>query len=211
MTMDADRPTFAEKYGRATQSANLRHVERPCDTDKLTALAWADRRLSSPLYRARVANDAAQVRALHDLWRAECARLALRRRWTIWVPAVTADGKHVTAQIVLPMLLVREVARISLEHYLFDICPTCQGRKYRLLRDVLVDQGAVPEVADIQGRDTLSDDLCPACGGTGKPEIAAPAYLLPLVRAAVESLEGRYRSYGAAAVRRLAPLVRSAP
>jgi hypothetical protein len=203
-----DRPTIDEQYGRATQAGNLQHRAGPCPTDKLAALAWADRRLASPLFRARVANDASQIRLLHDLWRQEVARMAERRRWKILVPAVTSDDKRVLADVLLPALLVREVARISLDHFLFDVCPTCTGRRYRPHRDVLLERGMDAETAERFG-DVLSDELCPACGGTGQSEPDTPEYLLPLVRRAIESLHGRYVEYGLAALKRLVPLVRS--
>lgn len=198
-----DRVTFAEQYGSATGSSHLRHQTGPCDTDKLMAMAWADRGMASEIYRAKIANDPVEIRRLFDIWYGEVAQLSIRKRWTIVVPAETSDGKKVKATIFLPALLVREVSRRSLEHWLFDICHVCNGRKYRLLRDVLVERGANPEVAAIHGRDVLSDDLCPACQGTGKRPLYCPSSILPLVQAALERLEHRYHEAGREAIRRL--------
>lgn len=211
------RAGFAVEYAHATQSSDLRVRERPCDVDKLMALAWADRRLASAAYRAKVANEAASIRALHELWRIEVERMAQDKRWTVDVPAQLVDGgAWVRARVFVPRVLLIEVARISLDHWLFDVCAVCCGRKYRLLRDVLVDAGAVPEVAavhsrDAHGREILSDDLCPACNGTGKAPLAAPKKLEPLVKRALDSLNGRYHAAGADAIQRLKGVLDAPP
>lgn len=201
-----DKPGVGEQYGRATQSSDLRHRQRVvADPDRLAAMAWSDRRLATSVYRAKVANDPFAVRELREKWRQECMKMADRRRWTVVLPAQrVGNAKQVLVEVAIPTLLVYEVARLSIQHWLFDVCPDCIGRKYRLQVDVLTEMGAItPEQAAAIGRDVLSDDLCKSCGGTGKPAYDAPEYLLPLVKAAVESLETRYREAGGNAIRRL--------
>ncbi len=144
------RPSYAEQYGRAVHSSDLRHVDwRTADVDRLAALAWVDRRLASPMFRSAVANDAREVRRLRELWHDECGRMALRRGWDIRVREI------------------RVIAHRSLTHWLFGVCTACGGRRYRLWRDVLAERGHVDKAAVI-GRDVLSDDPCPACASGGR-------------------------------------------
>lgn len=181
--------TLPERYGSAVASGDMGSG----NTAVLAAVAWSDREIGTLLFRARAANDAAAVRQLRAAWPACVARMALRKNWSIRVPASTVDGLRVVADIPLPRALIEDVAHRSIEHWLFSVCPECAGRGYRLLRDVLAEAGH-EVAADSAGRESLSDHACPVCHGRGTVTISAPPSLLRMVSAAVGSLQSRYLS-----------------
>lgn len=202
----SDRPTFVESYARATQSTNLRHSERVItDTDRLAAMAWADRQLASDTYRAKAANDAQAIRKLHALWAEQCDLIAVKRRWTATATA-EFKGKKMSMTVPLPQTMVHKVAKQSLDHWLFDVCPHCCGRKYKLLGELMAEDGLAPPP---EGRDVLSDAPCTHCNGTGRsPLDVEPQELKPLVERALLILQERYDDFEQKARRKLGAMVR---
>ena len=188
-----DKPSIAERNGRAAQSTNLRHRERGTgDTDRLAAMAWADRELASHLYRARVTNDVAATRQLRELWAEYCVRDAVRRRWTLRMPQ-TIDGSRLEADVLVPPMVVRRIAQMAVDHWLKDVCTACNGRKFRLASEVM--EGKATE-----GRDALSDVVCPHCKGTGLEPLKVKAReLRPLVERCVRMLQDLFADAAKAA------------
>jgi len=127
-----------KSYARATVSSNLKDDEFHHDHEKLAAVAlsgvgegnWPYANL---LLRVKYAGDASSYNTLAEEWRAHVKIKAALRGWPITVSA-------------------SKVARLSLDHWLNDVCPACSGRAHLPLMNL-------PNV--------LSDDPCPACSGTG--------------------------------------------
>lgn len=187
---------FAERYASATRSSNLKPNPRGVSAvDTITALAWADRSLASPMYRAFAANDADSVRDLRRVWEADCLRRAFQRRWALR-GVVRAGGSLYVCNGTLPTDLVKLVAQQSVDYWLNAVCGTCEGRRFMLLSE---QRGASTE-----GRDVLSDAPCRACKGQGvRPLVASPAELKPLVEKAVGILNDLFMQFGKSAIDRL--------
>jgi hypothetical protein len=188
MTID-DRPTFADSYARAAHSGNLRQVEnRISDPDRLIALAVTDRRLGSPLYRSRAANDASKVRELRALWRNDLLTVARNRHWHVRLPVIVESPDQIeVCDVAMPTRFVWLVADTSIMSWLLDVCPSCCGRRFELL-----DESA--------GRGVLTDRPCKSCAGTSfaKPVIN-PAFLQSFLEDSIEILKRRYERIGAKA------------
>lgn len=185
--------TFAESYGRATLSGDLSHSDRRIsDPDRLMALALTDRRLVSEMFRSKVSNDAAAIRNLIAMWRADVVAMARRGHWTVKMP-VNIDQVHIEVlPVYLPVLYCWSVADASLNFWLFDVCQACQGRKFQLIDG--------PD----GGKRSLSDKICPSCNGDGhvKPSVH-PAILDGFLKQAIDALEGRFQSAQRRANRKL--------
>ena len=177
-----DRAGFAEVYGRATQSGNLKHdMARPTDPDKLIALALTDRRLSAPMFRAKVANDAAHIRNLIALWRADVMAVARHNHWCVPMRVQVTPTHAEVLPVYLPGMFVWAIADASIHAWLWDVCPACTGRKFSLA----IDGGS--------GKSVLSDKACVACAGTGRsvPDVQ-PVSLMPFVEKCLGTLRGRF-------------------
>jgi len=83
----------------------------------------------------------------------------------------------------------KKIARLSLDHWLNDVCPECFGTGFR----------ATPDSPSL-----LSDIPCKACKGTAKRQVQAKHNLLNYVSDMVESLEAMTVQAGREAVRKLA-------
>ena len=191
-----DKPTFGEQYGRAAQSSNLRQRERGIgDTDRLAAMAWADPELATHLYRARVTNDATAARQLRERWSEYCVKDAARRRWTLRAPVVI-ECIRIDADVVVPPFLVRRIATTALDHWLVDNCKECSGRKFKLKSEVM--KGTATD-----GRDVLSDVICPNCHGTGLEPLRTSKELRMLVERCIKMLQDLYADAATKATQKL--------
>lgn len=169
------RSNFAERYAQAARSTNMSHSPLGVtDVDVLAATAWAHP-LASVMFRAKASNDPGSVRSLYPRWEEECRRAA--PRWG------------------LPDDRVAAVSRASVNHWINDICPSCEGRKFVLL--------SVLRGMPSEGRDTLSDHPCPACHGTGIAPIDVSPRLQAFVEKAVALLAERFKQFSREAARRL--------
>lgn len=71
------------------------------------------------------------------------------------LPRVRALAFSLSARQGWPRLDVHALARESLRHWLFDVCPTCDGRKFER----------------IDGAPALSAHVCAGCAGTGRASL----------------------------------------
>ena len=186
---------IVQSYARATVSSNLRSDEHHHDHEKLAAVAlsgladgsWPH---SNLLLRVKYAGDSSSYSTLAEEWRAHVKIKAALRGWPLEVSA-------------------SKIARLSLDHWLNDVCPLCVGR------------GSLPHegIANV-----LSDEPCPACAGTGvrpidlKPSaikhfatdvchwwpIIRPVMLIQYVTDMVEVLNVMTIRAGSEAIRKLA-------
>lgn len=172
-------PSIVERYQAAVEAAELDPYWRPgtTHTDVLAAMAWGDRELGSRLMRV-LAHPPSRLNVAPPHWhwclRAVTQRVArLNERRKL---GLTATGEA-------------ELARVALVHWLVPTCPACMGRRKTLL-------------LDSKGRDVLSDEDCPACGGTGERPIDVAEPLRPLaqeivarLRTTVTAAQRRARNY----------------
>ena len=143
-----------QKYTRALGSSNLRDDSHHHSTEVLAAAALC-RDLGTKLFRVKYASDASSYPALLEAWREVVIGKAAMRTW----PADVSPAK---------------VARLSLDHWLNDVCLACTGRCYEPVR------GKVS---------TMSDVACRACAGSGKRAVYAKHNLVHLVEDMVEALD----------------------
>lgn len=142
-----------QKYTSALGSSNLRDDAHHHSTEVLAAAALC-RNLGTKLFRVKYAGDATSYPALLDAWREIVKKKAGHRKW----PEDVSPAK---------------VARLSLDHWLNDVCPACTGRAYEPVRG----QATV-----------LSDFACRACSGSGTRPVTAQHKMLHLVEDMVEAL-----------------------
>ena len=158
-----------QKYTSALGSSNLRDDAHHHSTEVLAAAALC-RDLGTKLFRVKYAGDATSYPALLDAWREIVKSKAGHRTW----PADVSPAK---------------VARLSLDHWLNDVCPACTGRAYEPVR----------------GQTTvLSDIACRACAGTGTRAVQAQHKMLHLVEDMVEALNAMAAHAAGQTMKRLA-------
>jgi hypothetical protein len=150
-------------------SSNLRDDAHHHSTEVLAAAALC-RDLGTKLFRVKYAGDPTTYPALLEVWREIVIIKAQHRRW----PADVSPAK---------------IARLSLDHWLNDVCPACTGRSYEPVK-------GVPRL--------MSDMPCRACMGTGRRAIEAKHNLLQLVADMVESLDAMSSHAASQTMRRLA-------
>ncbi len=143
-----------QKYSHAIGSSNLRDDAHHHATEVLHAAAWSGE-LGSKLFRVKYANDVTTYPALLEAWRDIVKSKAVLRHW----PADISPSK---------------IARLSLNHWLNDVCPSCTGRGYQPV-------AGVPSV--------MSDIACKQCAGTAKRSIEAKHSLMDYVTAMAEVLD----------------------
>jgi len=143
-----------QKYTRALGSSNLRDDAHHHTTEVLAAAALC-RDLGTKLFRVKYAGDATTYPALLEAWREIVITKASHRRW----PADVSPAK---------------IARLSLDHWLNDVCLACTGRAYEPVKGVA---------------SVLSDAPCRACAGSGRRAVAAKRNIEQLVIDMVESLD----------------------
>lgn len=160
---------IASRYSSATQSSNLKDDEHHHQTEILAAVALSSA-LGSLLFRVKYANDATSYSALLEKWREIVKMKAVFRNWP-------TDKS------------TREIARLSLDYWLNDICTVCGGHGNELVKDV-------PNVRQ--------DAPCRACNGTAKRPIEANHKVLQYVTDMVEAIEEMTRYAGDRAVKKLA-------
>jgi len=159
-----------EKYARSVNSSNLRDDSRHHATDVLAAVALCQTRLASKLFRVKYAADASSYTALLAEWTEIVTFKSLLRVWPIEVSP-------------------KKVARLSLEHWLNDVCPACFGTGFE---------------ADQNNPQLLSECACRACNGTARRAIQVKHNLMDYVRDMVEALECMTLQAGDQAMRKLA-------
>ncbi|ATD62513.1 MAG: hypothetical protein ACOH2S_27565 [Janthinobacterium svalbardensis] len=158
-----------QKYTRAIGSSNLRDDAHHHSTEVLAAAALC-RDLGTKLFRVKYAGDATSYASLLDAWREIVKTKAAHRTW----PADVSPAK---------------VAKLSLDHWLNDVCPACTGRCYEPVRG----QATV-----------LSDVSCKACAGTGTRAVQVQHKLLHLVEDMVEALHAMCKHAAGQTIKRLA-------
>lgn len=129
-----------ERYLGATQTSDLTLREKRCDADMLLAAGYAAQRNRRGLtalhaYRLRVVGDR---RGRHELV----------EEMIDWTRTLHLGGHRL--RITRPE--ARQVAEITLAWWIYDSCPACTGRCFRLG----------------PGGQHLSAVPCKACDGTGK-------------------------------------------
>lgn len=142
-----------QKYTQALGASNLRDDAQHHQTEVLAAAALC-RDLGTKLFRVKFAGDATSYPALLEAWIEIVIGKAAMRTW----PADVSP---------------RKVARLSLDHWLNDVCPACSGRCYETVR----------------GQPTVLSDLaCRACAGQGTRAVQAQHKLQRLIEDMVEAL-----------------------
>lgn len=142
LVFSPSRPGLAERYERATNSADLTVRAAPGDPDVLIAVAWAHRK-GAPLMRLASqwtddhrrgpnAQPAERVAALRDLPLVRCLVIAHAMKWRMPDPAATAAA--------------------VLRYWLDPVCNCCHGTRFEL----------------IAGTHQQSRIACRACQGTGR-------------------------------------------
>ena len=163
-----------EKYTRAVTSSNLRDDEHHHSTEALAAVALCQTRLASKLFRVKYAADATSYVALVEEWTEIVTFKSLLRAWPIEVSP-------------------KKIARLSLDHWLNDVCSICVGTGFQ----------ATPGHLGM-----LSDIPCRVCKGTAKRPLQAKHNLMPFLSDMVESLEVMTVQAGGEAVRKLASKIK---
>jgi len=158
-----------EKYTRSVNSSNLKDDEQHHATDALAAVALCETRLATKLFRVKYAADATSYAALLAEWTDIVTFKSLLRTWPVEVSP-------------------KKIARLSLDHWLMDVCSECFGTGFKALP-------SNPRV--------LSDTYCKICNGTAKRPIHAKHNLVDYVRDMVECLEAMTVQAGGEAVRKL--------
>ncbi len=158
-----------ERYSRSISSSNLKSGEHHFDTDNLAAVALSSC-FGAKLFRVKYANDASSYQALLAEWETMVGVKSVLRKWP----------QHVK---------YLKVARLSLDHWLNDLCPECGGKGVKPLPDI-------PNV--------LSDDPCQACNGTGLAKINCEKRDLKYVEDMTETLHDLSRYAAGQAMRKLA-------
>jgi hypothetical protein len=158
-----------QKYTRAIGSSNLRDDAQHHQTEVLAAAALC-RDLGTKLFRVKYAGDASTYPALLEAWREIVKTKAGHRAW----PADVSPAK---------------IARLSLDHWLNDVCPACTGRAYEPVK-------GVPSV--------LSDIACRPCNGTGRRAVDTKHNIVHLVEDMVQALDAMAAHAAGETMRRLA-------
>lgn len=158
-----------EKYARAVSSSNLRDDEHHHQTEVLAAAALCETRLATKLFRVKYAADATSYAALLEDWTEIVTFKSLLRTWPVEVSP-------------------KKVARLSLDHWLNDVCRVCSGTGLQTLQHQL---------------SVLSDLPCKACAGTAKRPVQVKHNLMTYVADMVESLEAMTIQAGGEAMRKL--------
>lgn len=157
-----------QRYSCAAISSDLTDDEHHHSTEVLAAVALSGQ-LGSQIFRVKYSNDATTFNQLFNVWKEIVKQKAKDRKWSI-------EGG------------TTEIARLSLEHWLTDVCPACMGRGHQ-------PHSGIPNV--------LSDDPCPVCNGTAKRKINAPQNVIQYVTDMVEVLETMTLRAGSNALRKL--------
>ncbi|CUI09824.1 hypothetical protein BN2497_14425 [Janthinobacterium sp. CG23_2] len=158
-----------QKYTRALASSNLRDDAHHHSTEVLAAAALC-RDLGTKLFRVKYASDATTYPALLEAW---CEIVIGKASHRTWPPDVSPA----------------KIARLSLDHWLNDVCPACTGRGYEPMR-------GKPAM--------LSDVACRTCAGSGRRAVAAKHNLVHLVEDMVEALDAMSAHAAGKAMKRLA-------
>lgn len=159
-----------EKYARSVNASNLKDDEFHHKTDVLAAVALCQTRLATKLFRVKYAADATSYSVLLAEWTEIVTFKSLLRTWPIEVSP-------------------KKVARLSLDHWLNDVCLACFGTGF----------------ATVPGHMSMLSDLpCKACNGTAKRPVQAKHNLKNYVTDMVESLDSMAVTAGNEAIKKLA-------
>lgn len=164
---------IVQSYCSATLSSNLKDDEFHHATEKLAAVAISGMPTGSPanlLFRVKYANDATSYNALLGEWETIVSTKAVIRSWP----------KHINA---------RKVARLSLEHWVNDVCPVCSGRGH-------VPLAGIPNVLD--------DAPCQSCRGTAIKPLICEENWRKYITEMVEALDSMAVYAGGEAIKKLA-------
>lgn len=123
---------LVQRYAHAATSSNLKVDEYHMDADVLMAVAMSGG-LAASMSRIKYLKDATCYRPLLLAWTGVVGKKATLRHWREdWSPV--------------------RVAKISLDYWLTDQCPACQGTGFPVL----------------QGIPTRSPKACATCNGQGR-------------------------------------------
>lgn len=156
------------KYSRSVNSSNLKDDAHHHATEALAAVALSSE-LGGTLFRVKYSNSAGSYDTLMLKWREIVKNKSISRNWP-------------------QDIAYNDVARLSLNYWLHDICPACVNGHQPL--------PGIPNV--------LSDDDCPMCNGTARRPIAAHHKVIKYVTDMVECIEEMTRHAGGQAIRKLA-------
>ena len=169
---------IAQRYDSASVSTNLKDDEFHHQTEILAAMGMVSThetcKLASKLYRVKFALDASSYNSLLEEWTEIVVKKKSNRKWPDFVFA-------------------GQIARLSLDHCLNDVCKICYGK------------GHLPLVTELgtEIKTVLSDDPCPACNGTSKRPIEAKHALVKYVEDMVEVLEKMIIHAGGEVIRKI--------
>ncbi len=158
----------AQIYARSAHSHNLKSDATHHDTDMLAAIALTSE-LGSLLFSVKYANQVANYGSLLRGWEGQVKIKATHAKWP----------NHVNQLVV---------AKSSLDYWLNDICPCCEGR----------GKARMPFV------DHFSDSACELCDGSGKKPVPVNRHIYAYVGRMIQELEEMTRKAGDDAVRKLA-------
>lgn len=129
--MNPEKPQIQERYSTATMSSDLRDDEHHHVTDVLAAVALSSE-LGSLLFRVKYADEKSSYPQLRLEWIKKVTFKADYRHWP-----TNINPSH--------------VAILTLDHWLNDVCGSCNGLGYE----------------KHESAPTLTDKACKVCDGTG--------------------------------------------
>lgn len=158
-----------QQYASAIRSGNLKDDAQHHSTEVLAAAALAST-IGSKLFRVKYAADATTYQALLTEWHAIVQSKAAHRGW--------------------PEAISRsQIARLSLNYWLNDLCDACGGFGVEMVRDV-------PNVR--------SDIACKVCHGSAKRPLKGNQDTIKYTTEMVESLDAITRHAAGQVMRKLA-------
>lgn len=161
--------SIVERYARAATSSNLKDDEHHHQTEVLAAVALSGSALGSLLFRVKYSNDASSFLRLTDEWRFAVKQRGIKKNWP----------QHVKSA---------NIASLSLNHWLNDLCQLCGGKGFLPL----------PDVANV-----LSDHACAECNGSGRSPIKCEKRNLKYVQEMIDILDEMVRRAASDAMRKL--------
>lgn len=172
--IDEDKPTMAERYGRAATSSHLRLKDTRCDVDYLIAAGWLQDGLGSMLYRLRSEFDAVrgQLRA------AETGRPEWKALATAAEQVIKGYGSPVPASVLSEPARIRKEARdaalveramVLVKLKTLPLAREALGTFAVILATKIMFMRDDAAVAVLVGRtlDAWLDPICAACDGRG--------------------------------------------
>lgn len=162
--------TVRDKYATSLDSYNLKVDCDNHQADAIIAVALSDTAgIGSLLWRAKYHNDSTVYFRLLEQWTLIVIKKSIKENWNVKEKA-------------------KEIARISLQYWLNDVCEACKGT------------AKAPHPANAQ---VLSDDPCVTCNGTAKRPISGFRAQIEYISNCVEMLETEEKTLGSRAMQKL--------